>query len=287
MSTGRQIVETLTSQFEPTSMSSFEGDSIILIRSHFSAMTGTLSPGKHIKIAICMSAGGTVRYGNRSWSWKKGSVLVTAPEETATFTSPDVDMIGVAIDTAEFCHYCRPKQAQYISGVIEDPVIVSIITAMWHCAEFHKDNSAFIHESVAIVLKRLNTLDQSKEQTVSSGLSARQVAHVTQYIDMRIDQDIKVDSLANQIGMSGKQFSRALEASTGTKPYEFIIKSRMDKAKRHLLDGYCVTQVAGMVGYANPSKFSAAFLRVIGCSPSHWRSRNNVHKKRTIRVESL
>jgi len=44
----------------------------------------------------------------------------------------------------------------------------------------------------------------------------------------------------------------------------------MQWARGALAQGCSVTEVALASGYANPSKFSAAFRRVVGCSPSAW-----------------
>jgi AraC family transcriptional regulator len=44
----------------------------------------------------------------------------------------------------------------------------------------------------------------------------------------------------------------------------------MEIAKDLLLKGYSVTETSMIVGYSNPSKFSAAFRRLNGCAPKIW-----------------
>ncbi|WP_172449198.1 helix-turn-helix domain-containing protein [Bowmanella denitrificans] len=274
MYSGSQIVENLADNFGSTSVIGYEQNSIILLRTHLPAMSGQLYAGSHLKIGVCLSAGGLVRYDNRSWHWKRGSVLITAPHENGSFDSPDVSMLGIAIDTATFCKSCQSDKAQYLSVVVEDEVIASVITAMWTCAEYHGDCPLFIHEGISVLLGRIAALSDVEHKHVHGiGLSYRQISCVTEYIKTHMDQDIKTNALADLVGMKPKQFSRALETSTGITPYKYILKNRMSEAKRYLEQGYCITQVAGLVGYNNPSKFSAAFSRIIGCSPSQWRAR--------------
>ncbi|MNW00509.1 Virulence regulon transcriptional activator VirF [compost metagenome] len=53
-------------------------------------------------------------------------------------------------------------------------------------------------------------------------------------------------------------------------PYAYLTQRRMHWAQQALQGGLSVTEVAMACGYANPSKFSAAFRRVVGVSPSTW-----------------
>ncbi|KAG1433405.1 hypothetical protein G6F56_014608 [Rhizopus delemar] len=70
--------------------------------------------------------------------------------------------------------------------------------------------------------------------------------------------------------MQPSSFSRALRAATGLPPYAFLTRHRMQRAGAALAQGRNVTEGALASGYANPSKCSAAFRRVLGCSPSAW-----------------
>ena len=55
----------------------------------------------------------------------------------------------------------------------------------------------------------------------------------------------------------------------GTSVFAYLRQIRMEEARRLLLERHLnVTEVAQRVGYANPSKFAAAFRRQFGKSPS-------------------
>ena len=50
---------------------------------------------------------------------------------------------------------------------------------------------------------------------------------------------------------------------------------RMQEAKNLLLEGkLSVTDIAGTCGYSNASKFSAAFKKCFGFTPSEWKKNN-------------
>ena len=90
------------------------------------------------------------------------------------------------------------------------------------------------------------------------------------YIDAQHGQALTVPQLAAAVQMEAATFGRALRAATGLPPYAFLTQHRMQRARAELAQGRRVTDVALASGYANPSKFSAAFRRVVGCSPSAW-----------------
>lgn len=54
--------------------------------------------------------------------------------------------------------------------------------------------------------------------------------------------------------------------------YEYRTQVRMQEAKNLLLrEGLSVTEIAGLCGYSNASKFAACFRRVTGTAPGEWR----------------
>ncbi|WP_093818460.1 helix-turn-helix domain-containing protein [Stenotrophomonas indicatrix] len=77
--------------------------------------------------------------------------------------------------------------------------------------------------------------------------------------------------------MEPTTFSRALRAATGMPPYAYLTQHRMQWAQCALSAGQSVTDVALACGYANPSRFAAAFRRVAGCTPSAWAAQGTTH----------
>ncbi|MBE0455895.1 AraC family transcriptional regulator [Pseudoalteromonas sp. KG3] len=283
MNTGSKILASLSENAALPSTVSVDDDSIIFMCSSFHAMTGEMITGTYLKIAICLNGGGIVKYGKLSWRWKQGEVLITAPHESGTFSSPDVKMLGIAIDTERFCHFCQPENQIYRSNVVEDEMITSVILALWQCVQNEAKCSKFIHEGVAIILKRIVELSVNTFKTRQElCLSHRQINYLDNYIKKQVKNDIKTEQLADLLGMGIRRFSKALENSTGLTPYKYLLKMKMGEAKQLLSKGFPVTHVAGKMGYSNPSKFSAAFSRMVGCTPTHWKNMQKVHSHKHL-----
>ena len=84
--------------------------------------------------------------------------------------------------------------------------------------------------------------------------------------------DWSVAALAARAGFSDETLRRLCQAETKRSPMEYLTYLRMRYAASLLVSSpLSVEQVAARVGYKNAFAFSAAFRRVIGVPPSHYR----------------
>ena len=57
--------------------------------------------------------------------------------------------------------------------------------------------------------------------------------------------------------------------------FEYRTQVRMQESKNLLLDNeLSITEIAGICGYSNASKFSAAFKKRFGETPREWKTHN-------------
>ncbi|QKW55693.1 helix-turn-helix transcriptional regulator [Stenotrophomonas sp. NA06056] len=81
---------------------------------------------------------------------------------------------------------------------------------------------------------------------------------------------VRLDGVAADAGMSRRTFTRLFRADTGVSFAEWRQQVCLLAAIERLGQGQAVTRIALDLGYASPSAFSAAFRRVLGCSPSRY-----------------
>ena len=80
-----------------------------------------------------------------------------------------------------------------------------------------------------------------------------------------------IASLAKALCVSETTLKEAFRATFGCPVYTWYRRLRIESAAKMLLEEGCSVGVAASrVGYANPSKFSAAFASVMGSSPRVW-----------------
>ena len=95
---------------------------------------------------------------------------------------------------------------------------------------------------------------------------------VIQYIRAHYADALTLEDMAQQASMSKYHFSRQFKESCGYSPHEFLIMTRLNRAKYLLTSTELpVSRIAREVGYQNAATFSSVFAERVGLSPSRFR----------------
>lgn len=90
-----------------------------------------------------------------------------------------------------------------------------------------------------------------------------------EYIKNHYMKPLTIPELAEQYGLTSKQFAYLFQKHMGMGPNEYLIDHRMLHAKELLCSTTCsVAEISACVGYSDPYYFSKLFKKRIGCSPS-------------------
>ena len=89
----------------------------------------------------------------------------------------------------------------------------------------------------------------------------------------RFAEQITVGDMAEAAGLSAAQLERLSRRVLGLTPKQLIMRFRLEEALR-LLDTttLALVEIAPACGYYDQSAFHRHFRRVVGCSPSAWRT---------------
>ncbi|WJH35762.1 AraC family transcriptional regulator [Paenibacillus aurantius] len=100
-----------------------------------------------------------------------------------------------------------------------------------------------------------------------------QLTPVLHYIEDRFDRPISLGELAGQLKLSPQYTCLLFQQTMGLRPFEYITKFRIRKAKEMLLkeQSLSVQEVARKVGYEHPSYFIKLFRTEEGITPSTFR----------------
>ncbi|WP_251710348.1 helix-turn-helix transcriptional regulator [Hydrogenophaga intermedia] len=127
------------------------------------------------------------------------------------------------------------------------------------------------HSSAA---KRFATASRSG----AGRLSPHKLSVCTDYMQAHLTEDITLERLASQAGLSPYHFCRAFKESVGTTPYQWLIAKRIETAQRLLAnESVSIGDVAFDTGFNSASHFATAFRKAVGVSPSAFRQQLSRH----------
>jgi AraC-like DNA-binding protein/quercetin dioxygenase-like cupin family protein len=105
------------------------------------------------------------------------------------------------------------------------------------------------------------------------GWYAERVEAMRTRLETRYAEPHSLASLAGSVGMSPFQFARVFRELTGEPPHRYLLRVRLERASRMLLDGRPVTETCFEVGFSNLSHFTRSFRRRFGRAPSSLKPR--------------
>lgn len=89
-------------------------------------------------------------------------------------------------------------------------------------------------------------------------------------------EDLSIADLVRISGYSRTRLFTLFEAKSGLAPNDFILRCRVEKAKRMMREGrQPLVRVAPACGFQSSSYFSTVFRKYTGVSPSQWLARNS------------
>jgi transcriptional regulator GlxA family with amidase domain len=111
-------------------------------------------------------------------------------------------------------------------------------------------------------------ISQPYEQRVKLLSPFQSVSKALNHIRHNYQQDISIDDLVRLVGLSDRQLRRKFKAYFGIGPRQFLIKTRLAAACRHLSQsGRDFAAIASECGFTDQSAFCQQFRRYLGMTP--------------------
>jgi AraC-like DNA-binding protein len=137
------------------------------------------------------------------------------------------------------------------------------------------------HLTVASALIRavltVLAFDNPALETGSGRDGNRYVEAAVEYISRHLAKPMSVETIARAVGLSASRLTQLFRHYVGQPPMRYVRRERVLRAC-HYLDATdaSISQVAELVGYADPLHFSRVFRQLLGRSPRQYRARESV-----------
>ena len=103
------------------------------------------------------------------------------------------------------------------------------------------------------------------------------------FIDENFRNDINVDDISEEARFSKFHFIRLFKRAYGLSPRQYLIRKRIEFARKNLLKNSSVTATCFGSGFSSLGTFSTLFKRKTGLSPSQYKE---LHNNKAIDLKS-
>ncbi|RED61886.1 response regulator [Cohnella lupini] len=98
------------------------------------------------------------------------------------------------------------------------------------------------------------------------------VSQIQQFIQEHLSEDVSLQAIADHVFLHPTHISKVFKKETGENITDYLLRLRMEKAVFLLKDSkYKVYEVAGMLGYKNPTYFIKVFKEHFSVTPQEFR----------------
>lgn len=232
---------------------------------------------------------------DHSFDFLPGESLIMAPSELMYIDFPEATQEnptqclaleindGFIADTVQWLNEFSPKVDEgewtwtqdyfrlFNSNTVQDCLnrLIHVLVNNQYGRQLHAANTT--SELIAALLQ---THARHLLLTDTNALSARnRLAFVIRYIRKNLTRQHTIEELAQKACLSRAQFFRAFKNEVGETPVQFILRERIEMARRMLrFRKATITDVCYQCGFSSVNYFSRIFRKQVGMSPSQWQS---------------
>lgn len=171
-------------------------------------------------------------------------------------------------DTAFLMHGAHPVRAlvpliRRFGAAIDEPGAALALRAL---AELLLHEIALGH-SAALAAARSDTRRIGRPAR-GARLQPHHIAAIDHFIEDNIENVVRIDDLAAQVGLSRYHFLRCFKRATGSSPLQYVLARRVEYARQLLARSEeSIAAVAYAAGFSSQSHLNAMFKRHFGVTP--------------------
>lgn len=105
-----------------------------------------------------------------------------------------------------------------------------------------------------------------------NGRDTERIRQIMEYVQNHYAEKITLEDLADQIHLCKSESCRLFKRYMNQSMFDYLLDYRIERSLELLRQsGLDVTQISGLVGFANPGYYSRIFKRKMGCTPLEYR----------------
>ena len=185
-------------------------------------------------------------------------------------------MADPSLHSNDRCRQCFPEFSS------ASKIVVGLLAAASDSLDRDREATRRQIAYAVAILTRVGRGNQSRSTPGQSGLAPWNKHRLADYIEASLENRIAVADLSKMAGLSTSHFGRRFKCSFGMTPHAYILRRRVEQAKRLMLidTELPLSQIALQCGFSDQPHFCRVFQRLAGMSPSIFRSQSAISIRR-------
>ena len=233
--------------------------------------------GPEIRLHYCLvyvEEGEAILYrGNKKIPFGTGQMLVMFPGEQIYYkaqTDWTIRWIGVHGQDVDDLFSMLGVTKKY--PIWSVPTQLSIVEFMEKIYDLQQESS-IVHKykTQSLLCDFFGEMLAHAKVDVSLNKADDVITTAKNIIAYNYNNNLEIGVLAQKVFLSPAYFSRLFKEKTGFSPKEYVVQTRLDKAKELLrLTKYSIKNISLTVGFKDPLYFSRLFAKYEKCTPSQY-----------------
>lgn len=171
--------------------------------------------------------------------------------------------------------FSQMGQATFLRADMSNDQMITLIER-FQALERNKNDGSFgsdIHQTIALLNLLIQAAPLLNAATAGDAIRSKdflRISPILDYIRDHLSEPLTLDAIAGQFYLSKHYLCRIFKAATGFSVMEYIIYSRVLKARQLLKEGVSVQQAGELSGFSDNSHFIRTFGHLTGTSPGRY-----------------
>ncbi|MCO7524850.1 AraC family transcriptional regulator [Pseudomonas asiatica] len=155
-----------------------------------------------------------------------------------------------------------------------DPFLETMVIKLWDACSSNDPADGLLSDGLlmSIISGMLKLAGTDLNTNTAVALPQWRIKRVEQYVEANLNSEISIEDLSAAAGLSRRHFSRSFHQELGLTPHRWLMKVRIENAKKLLVDSdFSLCEIAEACGFSSQSHFATAFKGHADTTPSKWR----------------
>lgn len=171
--------------------------------------------------------------------------------------------------------FTQLAQSNFRRATMDSKQMTELI-GLFQSLERNKNDGSFgsdVHQMIALLNLLIRVAPALNAATAGESIRNKdflRVSPILDYIRDNLSEPLTLDQIANQFFISKHYLCRIFKSATGFSVMEYIIYSRILKARQLLQEGVSVQQAGELSGFSDNSHFIRTFGHLTGITPGRY-----------------